>query len=642
LVENLSEGSAALRGQLPKLLDKCELLMKVGEEYRIQTEESTAWMDEFQSQRSALANESHRIEAERDDRIRKRFSSVMGKITLLQGKSKVTREVSPVFDSQLPSDSASRICVWVRDGWSSDENSVRADARQAGNSSSTIFVFIPKRSADDLRHHLIDSKAARATLDKRGAPNTPEGSEARAAMETTFQTSESKLGELLSDAFSGARVYQGGGNEIIGKDLQQMIHESAENALQRLYPKFQMADHIGWSKVYEKAQKGAPDALKAVGDEGEPDKNQVCKEILSFIAGGKKGCDIRSHFEANNYGWSRDAVDGALQVLLIAGLVRSQDERGQVVDPKEIERKSIGKFIFKMEATTVTTAQRIQIRKLYQKVGLSSVKSGEELAESTNFLQKMFELAEQAGGEAPKPEKPNTSRLDDIRRLAGNERLLALYNSKEEIADNISEWKKHAEVIAKKWPDWLTLSQLAHHAEGIKDAQVLLSQIEQLCKNRLLLEEPDVIRPILISLTQILRQELGKLKSSYDQKTEAGEARLEADENWVKLEVEQRYALRKPHQLIEAAAPVLELENSENVLKTLNGISLSALRDRVAAIDGRFEQVILDAAKLLEPKAQEVRLGSRTLKTESEVDDWLSEVRAELLTKLKDGPVLPR
>jgi hypothetical protein len=55
--------------------------MKVGEEYRIQTEESAAWTDEFLSQRSQLANAAHRIEAERDDRIRSRFGELVRDIT---------------------------------------------------------------------------------------------------------------------------------------------------------------------------------------------------------------------------------------------------------------------------------------------------------------------------------------------------------------------------------------------------------------------------------------------------------------------------------------------------------------------------------------------------------------------------------
>lgn len=55
LVEDLTQGSSALRSKLPGILDKCELLMKVGDEYRIQTEESAAWNDEFLSQRNSLA-----------------------------------------------------------------------------------------------------------------------------------------------------------------------------------------------------------------------------------------------------------------------------------------------------------------------------------------------------------------------------------------------------------------------------------------------------------------------------------------------------------------------------------------------------------------------------------------------------------
>ena len=135
-------------------------------------------------------SESQRIEAERDERIRKRFGEMVRQLSLTQGSSKVTRDIYPVFEAQLSTDADQHICLWVRDGWSIDENSVRADSRQAGNQSPTVFVFIPKRSADDLRHQLIDYKAASATLDKRGVPNTPEGTEARAAMETTRQSAE--------------------------------------------------------------------------------------------------------------------------------------------------------------------------------------------------------------------------------------------------------------------------------------------------------------------------------------------------------------------------------------------------------------------------------------------------------------------
>ena len=638
LVEDLSSGSSSLRSKLPGLLDRCELLMKVGDEYRIQTEESAAWTDEFLSQRAALSSEAHRIHAERDDRIRRTFGEAARKLSLVQGDAKVTRDIYPVFDAQLPDDAGQRICVWVRDGWSGDENSVRADARQAGNQSPTVFVFIPKRSADDLRHHLIDYKAASATLDKRGVPNTPEGTEARAAMETTKQTAEGKIRELLNEAFSGARVFQGGGNEILGNDLQEMILEAANNALQRLYPHFHTADHAGWSKVYEKAQKGAPDALKAVGDDGEPAKNPVCKAILAAIAGGKKGADIRTHFESSPYGWSRDAVDGGLQALLVAGLIRAQDERGQPLEPSSLERKSIGKTLFKVESATVTTPQRIQIRKLLQKVGLSA-KQGEELAYVPQFLQKLSDLADEAGGEAPKPERPDTSFLDDIRLTAGNEQLVALYNRREELASNIETWEHLSERIHQRWPNWAILKRLMSHAGGLDDADVFRAQVETIEQQRQLLTDPDPVAPLITSLTQALRDALNRLDQDYQKRHEQGMARLADDSNWQQLEPEQRNQLLADQRLTLADQPKVAVQSTQEVLNTLDLCALAMFADRVAALPSRFDNVAVAAAELCEPEIQFIHVPRRTLKSDADIDAWAEEVKQQLKAALPDGPI---
>jgi hypothetical protein len=639
LVENLSHGSSSLRNKLPGLLGKCELLIRVGDEYRIQTEESAAWNDEFLSQRSALSNEAHRISADRDDRIRRKFGDMVRKFSLTQGNSKVTRDIHPVFDARLPTDADKQVCIWVRDEWSGgDENSVRVDARQAGNQSPTVFVFIPKRSADDLRHHLIDYKAASATLDKRGTPNTPEGTEARAAMETTKQTAEGKIRELLEDAFSGARVFQGGGNEILGNDLQEAVLEAASNALQRLYPQFHVGDHIGWSKVYEKAQKGAPDALKAIGDEGEPARNPVCKAILGFIAGGKKGADIRTHFESPPCGWSRDAVDGGLQVLLVAGLVRAQDERGKALDPKELERKSIGKVLYKVESATVTAAERIQVRKLLQKVGVSG-KQGEELSYVPQFLQKLLELADQAGGEAPKPVRPNTSFLDEIRLTAGNEQLLALYNRRDELGSNIDDWSRVAEQINQRWPNWTVLQRLMAHASAVPGAEVILAQVKTIEQQRQLLESPDPVSPFIASLTQLLRDELNKLDGEYASRHQQGLKRLADDNNWQQLEPEQRNDLLSQQRLTLSDRPKVEVQSTADVLNSLDKCTLSMFADRVAAMPARFDNVASGAAELCEPQIQFVHLHRRTLKTSAEIDTWLDEVKHQLQAALQSGPV---
>jgi hypothetical protein len=641
LVEDLSQGSSAIRGKLPGLLETCELLMRVGDEFRIQTEESAAWNDEFLSQRSNLANAAHRIEAERDDRIRKKFAEMVRKLTLTQGSSKVTRDLYPLFESEFPQDAEERINIWVRDGWAIDENSVRADARQAGNSSPTVFVFIPKRSADDLRQHLIDWKSASATLEIRGVPNTPEGAEARASMETTKQTAEGKIRELLKEAFAGARVFQGGGNEIVGNDLQEMILEAANNSLLRLFPQFNMADHAGWAKVYDRAKAGAPDALKAVGDKGEPGKNPVCKTLLGYIAGGKKGADIRNNFESAHYGWSRDSVDGGLQVLLVAGLIRAQNEHGQTIDPKELERKVIGKVTFKVESTTVTTVQRLQIRKLLQKIGLNS-KTGEELAHVPQFLEKMAALAEKAGGDEPQPEKPDTKVLDEIRLTAGNEQLLSLYNWRDTLSACIDTWTDVAEKISKRLPGWATLKRLLAHAAALPDADVFLAQVETIKQQRQLLDEPDQVKPLVNNLTQILRDELNRLDSKYTTLHKQGIERLRLDENWQNIDEEQRNQLLAKQCLTLADQPAVKVQSTADVLATLDNCNLPMFTDRVAAMPSRFVNVAEAAAELCEPEAEFFQVPRRTLKTDEDVDAWAEDVKQQLKAALQQGPVIIR
>ncbi len=639
MVEDLSKGSGSLRSKLPGLLDKCELLMKVGDEYRIQTEESSAWNDEFLSQRSNLANEAYRIEAERDDRIRKKFGNMVQTFSLVQGESRVSREVAPIFDAKLPTDADKRIYVWVRDGWSIDENSVRVEARQAGNQSPTLFVFIPKRSADDLRNHLIEYKAASATLEKRGVPNTPEGIEARAAMETSKKSAEGKIRELLDEAFSGARLFQGGGAEVVGNDLSETIDEAAENALLRLYPQFSVADHAGWSNVYAKARKGAPDALKAVGDEGEPAKNGVCKAVLAFIAGGKRGTDIRNQFEEPQYGWSRDAVDGALQVLLVAGLLRVEDDHGKPIDAKALERKTIGKVKFKVESATVSTVQRIQVRKLFQKLGLKA-KPGEELSHVVEFLIKTNELVDKASGDAPKPARPDTQALDDIRLTAGNEQLLALYNRKDELTQLIAAWSEQGKQISERWPQWLTLKVLSDHADDLPDADVIITQVNQIEQQRLLLEVPDQVQPLVSNMTQLLRDRLNSLKAEYAASHQQGMQRLGADPNWDQLDPEQRNSLLGAQYLTTASTPDINVANTQEIVATLAKVSLSALADRVAAMPSRFDAVLVKAAEIMEPDAQYVKVPRRTIKTEQEIDAWLEDARGEIETALKNGPVI--
>jgi len=489
---------------------------------------------------------------------------------------------------------------------------------------------------------MIDYKAATATLEKRGVPNSPEGKEARAALETVQGNASKRIRALLDDCFSEARVFQGGGNEVIGNNLQATVLEAARNSLARLYPQFDQADHAAWDKVYAKAKAGAPDALKAVGDDGEPSQNPVCKAILSQIGGGKSGADIRVHFDSAPYGWSQDAVDGGLQVLLNAGLIRAQTDKGQPLDPKDLERKAIGKTTFKVESATVSAPQRIQIRKVMQKLGMTNIKQGEELMKVPEFLQKLLELAQNAGGEAPLPIRPNTEAIEEIRLMHGNEHLLAIYNKKDELMAIINDWQDTTTKIQQRLPIWNNLERLIGHINGLEDAEALLAQAGQIKEQRHLLRDPDPITPLASKVTQLLRDKLNDLKQAYDGHYEQGFNKLEADVTWSELTPDEKHGMLLPQNLTEATQPRLKLSDQAAILQTLSGISVSALADRVAALPARFDQVLQQAAKLKEPTAKLVFLQNATLKTEEEIDNWVEQTREKLKKALKDGPIIVR
>lgn len=639
MVEDLAQGSGALRGRLQNLLDSCDILMKIGQEYRIQTEESTAWNNELESQRAILSSETHRINSERDERIQKKMREKLQKLKFSQGESLVSREVHPVFENTLPSDSSRRVCLWIHDGWSSDEKSVEADAHNAGTQSPTVFVFIPKKSSDALQHSILDFKAAKTTLELRGTPDSPDGIDARAAMETVKETSERRVDEILEEAFVDVRVFQSGGTEVVARNLEEMVRESVSNSLERLYPKFHVADHKEWGKVYEKARNGSPDALKAVGHDGESAQNPVCKELLGMIAGGKKGAEIRTFFESSPYGWSRDAVDGGLLVLLQAGLLRALDERRQTIELKSLDRAAIGKTEFKVEAITVTLDQKLQVRKLFQKLG-GSATPNEELAFVPQFLMKLEELASRAGGEAPRPVRPGMAFLEEIRRASGNEQLVRLYDMRDSLAREIEEWKRLSDEIDRRLPAWKALKGLLTHAGTLPGMEELGKRVELIAEQRQLLDTPDPVDPIVAALTQRLREELNRLSGEYDARHREGMDRLRNDPHWKQLSPEKRHELLSAHNLQEAARPEVKVQSTEQVLSTLNRISLERFSDQVAAISSRFDSVADAAAKLCEPEAQFIHLPRRTLKTEAEIDTWIEEVKKTCKAALQEGPIV--
>ena len=261
LVDDLPAGSAALRKEVAETLKKmadASKLMQIGDEFRLQTKQSSAWEGDFQERRSRLLQNDQQMASLRADKLREKCDATMQDIKLLHGKSKVSRKIEYHYGAEPPKVTGLSVPVWIRDGWSDSLKSVEDDARQFGINSPVVFCFIERRASDDLKHALAEWKAAQETLEIRGEPSSPEGKEARRAMKTRESMAKGKLELALIEVFKDARVFQGGGTELESGTVVEKVDTAARASLVRLFPNFSDADDARWKQVFDPRGRAMP------------------------------------------------------------------------------------------------------------------------------------------------------------------------------------------------------------------------------------------------------------------------------------------------------------------------------------------------------------------------------------------------
>jgi hypothetical protein len=645
LVTDLSAGSNDLRKQLPALLDtlqnKDRLVMALagghGNEFRLQTRESSAWYDEFRTQEVELKAAPQRVEQKRADLLKARFGDVLKKVRVVQGKDNVERKLYATYDESLPKDHDKVLYLWIQDGWQADEKSVIAESKAKSSDNPTLFAFLPAQHKTELTNAIVALEAARTTLQRKGSPSTEEGRDAQRSMESRQRTAEKELVELLDTLFSGVRVFQAGGQEATeGNDLSDRINRAAKASAIRLYSQFDAADHDQWSKVLDEARKGNLEALKAVGHTQEADKHPVCQRLLAYIGPGKKGAEIRDNFEGPPYGWPRDAIDGALYALLAAGHIKASDAGSKPVDAKSLDRAKLTQASFQRESINITPPQLIKIRQLFSSVGVPC-QPKEEQTKVPTLLAKLREQAGKAGGAAPAPEVPKLTAIESVEGQSGNAQLLELYNRFDELVGLSKAWTKTADDIAKRMPVWRKLGDLLRHAKTLGPYKGLKAEADAIESQRSLLAEPDAVWPLLDKVVDLLRQALNSKLGNYKQSFQQHQALLAADADWQKLSDAQRTDLVDKHHLSPIGG--VDLGTPELLQDALDECELDHWVSKTQALPNRFQAARLAAVQLLKPNVVHVAIPHRTLNDAADLKTWLAEVESLIAEKLKGGPV---
>jgi len=638
LVENLVDGGTRIRRSIPALLEELVqqgALMRVGEVHALQTEEGAEWERDYQSRLTALRDDRGRIAMLRNERLVRAIDSELNGLKLAQGKSATARRIVVTYGDQKPSAGDDGVPIWVQDEWNISASDVRDAAAHAGDESPIVHVLLPKPDDAALRQSLAARTAAQEVIDQKPTPQTEEGKTAQAAMRTRVAAMDNRLASLVASIVVEARVFQGGGNELSGKGLREVVQTAAEHALIRLFPRFNDVDDPRWSTVIQKARDGAPDALSAIDHTGDPTTHPVCREVLAAVsAAGIKGLDLQKRFIDPPYGWPKDAVNGALLTLLAGSYVRAAQEGKNLTSAKQLVPTQIGKTTFYREDKPPTASQRMAVRGLLTAAGIP-YENGQEHIQVPVLLQKLIDIAAEAGGAAPLPEPPDISLVLALQALAGNQQFREAADQQDQLKSDLTAWRNAAKERQIRLKDWDTLESLLHHARDLPEAVEIAAQRRAILDDQQLLDEPNPVLPLVDAIIPPLREAVLSAVESLKAHHAEAVAELEALDEWEKLDDD---AWREIFTEIGFSPPqTVDVSNRANLLTVLTDAPLDSWKDKIEVVRARARRAREMAARRLAPKAVQVTPEPATLSTADEVDAYVDGLRQRLAKHIEAG-----
>ena len=629
LIGGISQSSDDFRRQVSEAIDTLvdsSLLMPIGDEFKLQTKAGQEWEQEYSANNQKLINQGDdKIQHERSQRIFNLINDMVKGIRLTHGKGAVPRDIQIHSGNERPS-TENKINLWIRDGWMENRKLVMEEIREEGTEAPLSYIYIKKHKDHDLRSEVIKYLAAKETLDRKGMPSDPESQQARKSMETRMRKAEEEIQTLSESILAESDIYLAGGTPVKEENQKVSIEKALNQLLDRQFPEFHKGDHKDWPRALRAAQNKNPTPLEAIGFDKDLNDHPVPTAMLRFMGGSSfPGRDIRSNFTKAPYGWSQDAVDAVIIALVNAEYL-SCKEQG-------LTRGKIGVTTFKKETHTLSAGEKIKLRKLYSTCRIQC-KPGEEFPHSTTLIRKLVALADEIGGEAPKPEPISVQFLKEIEFQDGNARLLRILEEGATIKEKFKDWTGKAEKVEQRWPQWQMLERLQGYGSG-DEMEELSEQMEAIRRDRLLFQDPDPVAPLLQTITGLLKSKLNQAKESYISIYDERMEQLQSSDYFKQLTPEKKHPILRNHQLLEK--PKILDYDARELMNSLSKTSLESWQTRIAALPGQFDSALADAVKVLEPKAQDYSLPRKTLSSPDEIDAYVEDIRSKLKDMLENA-----
>jgi hypothetical protein len=293
----------------------------------------------------------------------------------------------------------------------------------------------------------------------------------------------------------------------------------------------------------------------------------------------------------------------------------------------------INNATFKKEVHILAARDKIAIKSLFQKAGISCPSNQELFPFSNTYLEKLKQLAANISGDAPKPEPINIDLLKEIENKQGNERLLEILEQQSTLQNYYDDWLAKDKLVTSRLPLWHLLSELSAQAPDHADFEPLKIEIQAIKDNRLLCQQPDLIQPKLDEIAEKLKARLNQSKEKfialYDEKMKI----LQADEYFGKLTPEQKHSILLKHQLLTKTE--IKALDATSLLLELQKSPLYNWDTKIAALPSQYQAAREEAIKLLAPQATSFSLPKVTITNQADIDNYITDLKSELEVLLK-------
>jgi hypothetical protein len=645
MVNDVTKDSGPFRKQVADTLEglaESGTLMRLKDEYRLQTTEGAEWDRAFRERRASVNQNETEIAISRDQLLGDAVRKAVGEVRLRHGHSKLPRSLAVHTGDQEPVGGRDQITIWLRDGWNSSEQAVGASARELGQDDPTLHIFLPQVDADDFRRRIVEVAAADQVLARSGTPSTPEGVEARESMTSQQRLASDVCEAIVADVVGSAKVIQGGGSEVFDDTLAAKVRAGASSSLARLFPRFDDGDHAAWNTALKRARDGADDPLKVVGWEQPTESHAVAKEVLANIGLGARGSDIHKVLKAAPYGWPQDAIDAVIIALHRSDHLRATRNMSAVA-AGDLDQAGVKASDFRVETIILSAKDKIRLRGLFQTAGVKAKTGGEQVA-ALEFLQALRALAMSVGGDPPMPDAPDLTTLDKLAGLTGVEQLAAILAHQDELSRSVPGWKTLSDRVDDRTSSWHKAQTLRPYAERLPIAEEVGLELDAIREQRSLLADIDHVAPLVAKLTGALREDVTAMHEQLTEAVRSAAGQLSVDATWKQLDTDDQQEILVANGMAPPGA--LSVATDDRLLASLAGRDRSAWQDAIDVVESRAAQALSKAAERVSEGGSDVVVSTTvlvqkgTLPDADAVDKWIELHRAKLTEAVAKGPVI--